>query len=240
MNENGILCLLISYVLKMYKHDMNATLLQNWNGETRDFDVKSDSLWHLDTTGYVFNPYFFLTSELDVITPRQYRIARQNGGIRHCTVHNHKFYDYIVHKYFDTIHDWAEDAGGTIEKVLYGTNRVIRGERPKYVMLHVLLAKLGYPQETRDDTFTSILAKLGISVDKKQSKRCLVQDENSTITIARLTNCSYNEFVLVLPGPNMTPVTRYSKLSDMPTGTKVFLHSTGCQFESLDVLLSNV
>ena len=228
----------------MYKHDMNAILLQKWNEQSRDFDVYPDSLWHATTTGFVFNPYFFLAPELDVITPRQYRIARQRGTIRHCTVHNNKFYDYIVKKYFDTIHDWAEDAGCKVHNVLYGTNRVMNGETPKYVMLHVLLAKLGYigqgNESELDESFHHMLTRLGVLTEKKQSKRCLVQYDDGTITIARLTNCSYNEFVLIVPGPDMTPVTTYSKLSEMPPKSKVFLRTPTGQFQNMEVLLGNL
>jgi len=88
--------------------------------------------------------YFFLERELDYTTREAWRDAKRKGLIRHCVIHDGKFYDYIVKKHYDSLLDWATSCGGSLSNVLYGTNRVHSGSKPIHVTLSHLLDRLGY------------------------------------------------------------------------------------------------
>lgn len=133
---------------------INQTLLNNWNGAsfgvTVQFLAGKTGEWH------VYDPYFFLRRELDV-TRDTWQAAKQRGEIRHCKIYRGRFLDYVVRKEFNTFQEWLTDAGGRIEDVLFGENRIRDMEwqwvgnvhtrvpkTPKYVELMVLLRHLGY------------------------------------------------------------------------------------------------
>lgn len=139
---------------------INSILKSKWNDSKNSFDA---DLSGVDTYGvhsyYDYNHYLFLRRELDV-TQENWANAKKDGVIRHCKLYRGKFLDYIVHKEFKTIEEWVADAGGKMEDVLYGENRVQNGGvwtydratyqhkkvpyKPKYVELSVLLKALGY------------------------------------------------------------------------------------------------
>jgi hypothetical protein len=149
---------------------INSVLKSNWNSYKNSFDVDLSSV---DTYGinlhYDFNHYLFLKRELGV-TADNWAEAKRNGLIRHAKLYRGKFLDYVVHKEFDTIEEWVKDAGGKMEDVLYGENRVKnkawnwhadRGAyvhthcKAKYVPLSVLLERLGYVAPPVVDTTTT-------------------------------------------------------------------------------------
>lgn len=136
---------------------INSTLLNNWNGY--DFGIKLDELANRpDWKWLTYNCYFFLRSELEVKDKAQWDIAKRAGKIRHCKIYRGRFLDYVVQKEFNTLEQWVADAGGRIEDVIYGDNRVNRHGTawengvhvwkpvgvPHYVELKILLKALGY------------------------------------------------------------------------------------------------
>lgn len=133
---------------------INQTLLNNWNQDAGEFSVRFYKIVP-DATAYHNNhPYFFLKRELEV-GAESWKEAKACGEIRHCKIYRGKFLDYVVHKEFNTIEEWVADAGGTMEDVLFGTNRVhkqmysyetgmLTTGTPKYITLDVLLRALGY------------------------------------------------------------------------------------------------
>jgi hypothetical protein len=73
-------------------------------------------------------PYFFLQQEVDAgFTPKNARRLAKDGWLRHLTLTSDGYYyDYIVHKYFDSIFDWVEDCGSDIKDVLFGQNHTYK------------------------------------------------------------------------------------------------------------------
>lgn len=137
---------------------INQTLLNNWNQHAGEFSVRFYKIVPDATAYHNYHPYFFLKRELEVGT-ESWKEAKARGVIRHCKIYRGKFLDYVVHKEFNTIEEWVADAGGTMDDVLFGTNRVhkqvynydyttMRGScspgTPKYITLDVLLKALGY------------------------------------------------------------------------------------------------
>lgn len=141
--------------LKMQSKMINQTLLNKWNGYSFGVTVArlADKVGEWDVGG----AYFFLRKELEV-TRDTWNAAKQRGEIRHCKIYRGKFLDYVVHKEFNTIEEWVTDAGGKMEDVLYGENRIRETtwkeghdgvfhrvwKTAMYVELSVLLKALGY------------------------------------------------------------------------------------------------
>ncbi len=143
----------------MQANMINQVLLDNWNGNS--FGITVQQLANKVGEWYVYEPYFFLRKELGV-TRDTWQEAKQRGEIRHCKIYGGRFLDYVVRKEFNTFQEWLTDAGGRIEDVLYGENRVRDADwqwvnnvhtrvpkTPKYVELMVLLRHLGYTEPPR-------------------------------------------------------------------------------------------
>jgi hypothetical protein len=150
---------------------INSVLKDILNVDRR---VLNEELCKIDTykdVGYTNDHYFFLKRELGV-RASGWNDAKKNGMIRHAKIHKDKFYDYVVDKTFDTIEDWVKDAGGKMEDVLYGENRVRNAGRydylarkfvghpytPKYVELKDLLKVLGYEEPPQVDVPAEVVA----------------------------------------------------------------------------------
>lgn len=73
-------------------------------------------------------PYFFLKQEVEAgITPKNVRRLSKDGWLRHLTLTaDGRYYDYIIHKYFDSIFDWVESCGCDITDVLFGQNHTYK------------------------------------------------------------------------------------------------------------------
>ncbi len=73
-------------------------------------------------------PYFFVQQEVDAgFTPKNARRLAKDGWLRHLTLTaDGRYYDYIVHKYFDSIFDWVENCGCDITDVLFGQNHTYK------------------------------------------------------------------------------------------------------------------
>jgi hypothetical protein len=143
---------------KMESTMMNSILLKNWKPTYGDFGITLAALTNSDNNWTLHDPYFFLKRELD-ITSVDWRAAKVAGKIRHCKIYRGRFLDYVAHKEFNTLEEWAKDAGGTLDDIMYGVNRIHKyswnhdmttrewissPQRPKYVELNVLLKALGY------------------------------------------------------------------------------------------------
>jgi hypothetical protein len=141
---------------------VSKLLLDNWDPVRREFPVDVSTLAGMGASWFMMtNSYFFLEKEL-AITPDDWKNAKARGDIRHCIPHvtntgEMLFLDYVVHKKFNTLEDWAADAGEDVRSVLYGENRVHTGyylwnfdtneyeyfhNTPKYVDLACLLDAL--------------------------------------------------------------------------------------------------
>ena len=150
---------------------INTTLINRWNANNGEwFGISLHELSKTQLSWIDDNPYFFLKRELNV-RPEDWKNAKARGEIRHCKIYKNKFLDYVVHREFNTLHDWARDAGGTIDDVLFGVNRMhqIHGvsengrwvNKPmpaKYVELKVLLNALGYvePPKVEIPAYTDV------------------------------------------------------------------------------------
>lgn len=88
-------------------------------------------------------PYFFFKSEINLNTTNDPVVYSQmkKDSIRHLIPYKNGYFDYIIHKEYTTLRDWAEDNGKTLDDILYGVNRVYCYTEPvrAYVTLNKLL-----------------------------------------------------------------------------------------------------
>lgn len=125
---------------------INQLLLSKWDNKFRDFGLSMTDLGRNNNVGS-FDSYFFLKRELEYNTYKKWRQAKRNGMIRHCIIHDGKFYDYIVNEHYDSFGDWVSSVdpdASSYDDVCYGSNRVHRGIEPNYVSFDRLLQGLGY------------------------------------------------------------------------------------------------
>lgn len=123
---------------------INQLLLSKWNNKFRDFGLSMTDLGRNNNVGSV-DSYFFLKRELEYNTYKKWRQAKRDGMIRHCIIHDGKFYDYIVNEHYDSFGDWLSSVdASSYDDVCYGSNRVHRGIQPNYVSFDRLLQGLGY------------------------------------------------------------------------------------------------
>ena len=132
---------------------------------TNTWDSRT-ALWNLypglDDLYKYRNPSFFLRTEPSVAD--LYKPA-----IRHCRPHRGGgYFDYTVKKQFNTLREWAADAGGSLNLVVWGVNRP--GSRFT-VPIGEFLGKLGYfapieqeaPLPCFEDELATFLDKMNIS-----------------------------------------------------------------------------
>lgn len=91
----------------------------------------------------LYKGYYFFRQELDLRPTESTWKFMKDEHIRHLIHYKNKYHDYVTHKDYDTIEDWAADNGRQLTDILYGVNK-IRGEyslNPKqyYVDLLFLL-----------------------------------------------------------------------------------------------------
>jgi hypothetical protein len=123
---------------------INQLLLSKWNNKFRDFGKTMMQLGSGTNNGSA-DSYFFLKRELEYDTYEKWRHAKRTGMIRHCIIHDGKFYDYIVNKHYDSLEDWLYSVDALFyHDVLYGSNRIHKGITPNYVTFDRLLQGLGY------------------------------------------------------------------------------------------------
>jgi hypothetical protein len=91
----------------------------------------------------LYKGYYFFQQELDLRPTESTWKYMKDENIRHLIHYKNKFYDYITHKEYSGIEEWAVDNGRQLTDIRYGVNK-IRGEyalNPKqyYVDLLFLL-----------------------------------------------------------------------------------------------------
>jgi hypothetical protein len=92
--------------------------------------------------------YFFFKTELDLpvaTTWAEYNNLKTEH-IRHMIPYRGKYFDYITHREYDTLNDWAEDNGKTLDDIVYGVNFVhtvnLGHEQIGFVTLETLIKHL--------------------------------------------------------------------------------------------------
>jgi len=244
--------------------NMNRFLINKWNN-SNNFGATLGEVMGLRLKHDTHDPYFFLRKELGYVTDEAtFRAAQRNNTVRHCKPYKGVWLDYTVHKEFTTLADWAADAGGTLDDVLYGVNRVHQrdyrasrlankfvGQSPKYVTLQHLLNYLGYveplsveiPMYNAFDRFSDIFAELEMANGPvpPQGRKCLIHKPDDTIVIGHVVDQKHFELEnmesqirIVVPHDLKT----YGKLSDLPEGMKVYVRNSEGSFQSLQDLMS--
>ena len=72
--------------------------------------------------------YFFFKTELELpvaTTWAEYNNLKAEH-IRHMIPYKGKYFDYVTHREYDTLNDWAVDNGKTVDDIVYGVNFVHR------------------------------------------------------------------------------------------------------------------
>jgi len=75
----------------------------------------------------LYKGYYFFRQELDLRPTESTWKFMKDEHIRHLIHYKNKYHDYITHKDYDTLEDWAVDNGRQLTDILYGVNK-IRGE----------------------------------------------------------------------------------------------------------------
>ena len=86
--------------------------------------------------------YFFFKSELDVKNPNQ-----QTSVQRHLVRYRDGFYDYIEHKEFKSLKEWADHNRKRLGDIVYGLNRKNSNDRKRttaYVSIKQLVQSLDW------------------------------------------------------------------------------------------------
>jgi len=101
--------------------------------------------------------YFFFNRELTVNNTNDPVVYNQlkNDSIRHLIPYKGHYFDYIVNKEYNTLHEWAEENGEDVGNICYGVNRVFNFAEPVrvYIKLQQLLAFL-HPNYTGESVTT--------------------------------------------------------------------------------------
>lgn len=126
-------------------------------------------------------PYFFLDKELylNIETIHDFVRERLAGNIRHCKIiwKSKRFYDYIVHKEFNSLEEWAVDCGYTIDNIRYGVNRRHTGN-VDYTNIHNLIYNFSTTSLVYDtpvvkkETIESRLVQEGLTLDNLWVQTC--------------------------------------------------------------------
>ena len=75
----------------------------------------------------LYKGYYFFQQELDLRPTESTWKYMKDEHIRHLIHYKNKYHDYITHKDYDTLKDWAVDNGRQLTDIRYGVNK-IRGE----------------------------------------------------------------------------------------------------------------
>ena len=190
---------------------MDAVLLENWSEANGDFGYSLPTLLgQYLTDESVDNPYFFFEWELDNIRTRgEYWRARRHKQIRHCTIRNGKFYDYMVDREFNSLLELATDSHRPLNSIMYGTNRMHRGYRSISVTITFLVNFI------EKDLFRYIFNNRIIRPDTK----CVIvyNDVPEIAMIYDRNDIAYFTTCIVYRG--MT----YYRKSDLPNGAQLYV-----------------
>jgi hypothetical protein len=233
---------------------MDQFLINKW--KWADFGVPFSVVAGYTTYDYsTCNAYFFLRKELEEVTDEtSFREAQRKKTVRHCKVYRGKWLDYTIHKEFNTLAEWAADAGGCVDDILYGVNHVYRKDglasaragyyvsyKPKYVTLDHLLIHLGYDRKAEvNDTFTHVIMSV-LKASKEvppAGQRCLVKRSDGSIVISKVFDKKFesldpgspSKLVVRIPVDNSGNIREYSRLSEIPTGMTIYFYTSEGEF----------
>ena len=103
----------------IHKHAANSSVLMTAD-EINQYTGTTPISWE--------KPYFFFRTELDLpVAPNWTEYNRLKAEhIRHMIPYKGKYFDYVTHREYDTLNDWAVDNGKTVNDIVYGVNFVHR------------------------------------------------------------------------------------------------------------------
>ena len=103
----------------IHKHAANSSVLMTAD-EINQYTGTTPISWE--------KPYFFFRTELDLpVAPNWTEYNRLKAEhIRHMIPYKGKYFDYITHREYNTLNDWAVDNGKTVDDIVYGVNFVHR------------------------------------------------------------------------------------------------------------------
>ena len=103
----------------IHKHAANSSVLMTAD-EINQYTGTTPISWE--------KPYFFFRTELDLpVAPNWTEYNRLKAEhIRHMIPYKGKYFDYVTHREYDTLNDWAVDNGKTVDDIVYGVNFVHR------------------------------------------------------------------------------------------------------------------
>lgn len=103
----------------IHKHAANSSVLMTAD-EINQYTGSTPISWE--------KPYFFFRTELDLpVAPNWTEYNRLKAEhIRHMIPYKGKYFDYVTHREYDTLNDWAVDNGKTVDDIVYGVNFVHR------------------------------------------------------------------------------------------------------------------
>lgn len=234
---------------------MDSILLSNMDGSSQTF---SKIAGYNTTDWLAYDAYFFLRRELEVKDIIKYRKAWSEGKIRHCKPYNGRWFDYTARKEFKTLEEWAKDAGGTMEEILYGVNRVHKedwqktreagvhvGQAPRYVTLDRVLEFYGYVKPTPAvNSFTDIANELNMKITNEGGK-CLVKKPDGVIVVGKIIDIKQSKFsntptqvcILVPKTTSDGPYIAYESMSDLPRGTTIYFRTDDGFFHPIEELM---
>lgn len=194
-------------------------LLSNWDHNKGGFSIPLQALVnHPDETGQIYErPSFFFKWELEnILSKKDYWMARRRNDIRRATFKNGKVWDYIVNKEFETLDAWAYDCGFYADEICYGTNRVYKDCPPVYVTVNELMDAI------QRDQFGFLLAmEIG-----ERGKKCLAMYPDGLIvegTVYDDSHISRGAYgICVTFGGEF-----YYAKSRLPRGVRVYLPQPG-------------
>jgi len=147
---------LIEAASNNYGKPISATIFR---AETR---MPANDYWTL------YKGYYFFRQELALRPTESTWKFMKDEHIRHLIHYKNKYHDYITHKDYDCIEDWALDNGRKLTDILYGVNK-IRGEyalSPKqyYVDLLFVLQAANPVWDTLPDTLEDMPPLIPVDV----------------------------------------------------------------------------
>ena len=116
----------------------------------------------------LYKGYYFFRQELELRPTDATWKDMKDEHIRHLIHYKNKYHDYITHKDYDTIEDWATDNGRQLTDILYGVNK-IRGEyalSPKqyYVDLLFLLQSANSAWTELPDVMPPLIPNVSVPI----------------------------------------------------------------------------
>jgi hypothetical protein len=130
-----------------------------------------------DNTTNWQKPYFFFRSEMNVADSPNWEEFNKlkTDTIRHMIPYKGKYFDYITHREYDTLLEWAHDNGKTLDDIVYGVNSVhnvaARCKQRAFVTLETLIKHLdpGFQFNVKNAEFVKIQTELETIISRIQA-----------------------------------------------------------------------